>query len=351
DTTQSPPALNSLNATPPTFTVTVPLAKSLVVDQNDLVGLLIDLDLRQTIQTTNGQLTGTINPTFDVRALTADDSEAEIDDFRAGVVSVDTNSSAFTAQGPHSRQWNVTTNAQTQWDDGGSLSDLTTNSIVEISGKLDRVTHGIDADEIEIVSQDHFFLGGLITFVNPPSPNPATQIDVYTRTELPDISSVAPSGQINPLTLNGSEKYYIADFHNPLTALLFSNTTLAPGQRVGVGGALTGSGSSQTLTVHRVVLERQGQQGDWVPGSTQIQNGNAGSFQLNDNFLAGVLLPQPVTVITTNFTKFVNLSGLSALMGTQPMRLRVVGFILVDQQTNQPEIVARRVELVTPATE
>ncbi len=167
DTTQSPPALNSMNATPSTFTVTVPLANPLMVDQNDLVGLLIDLDLRQTIQTTNGQLTGTINPTFDVRALTADDSGAEIDDFRAGVVSVDTSSSAFTVQGIHSRQWNVTTNAQTQWDDGGSLSALTTNSIVEISGKLDPVTHAIDADEVEIVSQDHFFLGGLVTFVNP----------------------------------------------------------------------------------------------------------------------------------------------------------------------------------------
>lgn len=351
DTTQSPPALNSINATPTTFSVTVQLAKPLVVDENDLVGLMIDLDLWQTIQTTNGQVTGTINPTFDVRGLTADDSEAEIDDFRAGVVSVDTSSAAFTVQGIHSRQWNVTTNAQTEWDDGGSLADLTTNSIVEISGKIDPVTHGIDADEVEIVSQDHFFLGGLITFVNPASPSPATQIDVYTRTELPDLSMTAPIGQINPLALNGSEKYYIADFHNPLTALLFSNTTLAPGQRVGIGGALNGTGNPQTLTVHRVVLERQGQQGDWVPGSTQIQAGNAGSFQLNDNFLAGVLLPQPVTVVTTNFTNFVNLSGLSALTGTQPMKLRVVGFILMDQQTNQPVIVARRVELVTPATE
>ncbi|MHB8754597.1 MAG: DUF4382 domain-containing protein [Candidatus Acidiferrales bacterium] len=346
DTTQSPPALNSMNATPSTFTVTVPLANPLVVDQTDMVGLLIEMDLRQSIQTANGQLTGTINPTFDVRGLTADDSEAEIDDFRAGVVSVDSTSSAFTVQGIHSRQWNVTTSAQTQWDDGGSLASLTANSIVEISGKIDPVTHGIDADEVEIVSQDHFFLGGLVTFVNPASPNPATRMDVYTRTELPDLSSTAPSGQINALTLNGSEKYFIADFHTPLTALLFGNTTLGPGQRVGIGGALSGSGASQTLTVHRVVLERQGQQGTWVPGSTQIQAGNAGRFQLTDDFLAGVLLPQPVTVITTNFTNFVSLSGLSALTGNQTIPLRVVGFILMNPQTNQPEIVARRVELM-----
>lgn len=344
DTAQSPPALNSMNATPATFTVTVPLTNPLVVDQNDLAGLLIEMDLRQTIQTANGQLTGTINPTFDVRGLTADDSEAEIDDFRGGVVSTDASSSAFTIQGALGRKWNVTTNAQTEWDDGGSLTSLTTNSIVEVSGKLDPVSHGIDADEIEIVSQDQFFLGGLVTFVNPASPNPATQMDVYTRAELPDVSPTDPIGQINAITLNGSEHYYIADFHNPLTALLFNNTTLAPGQRVGVGGALSGTGSSQTLTVHRVALERQGQEGTWVTGSTQIQAGNAGRFQLNDDYLAGILLPQPVTVVTTNYTNFINLSGLSALTGTQPISLRVIGFILMNQQTNQAEIVARSVE-------
>jgi hypothetical protein len=86
----------------------------------------------------------------------------------------------------------------------------------------------------------------------------------------------------------------------------------------------------------------------WVAGSTKVQSGNAGTFQLNDNFLAGVLLPQPVTVVTTNFTNFVNLAGLSALAGAGPIRLRVVGFVLVDQQTNQPVIVARRVEQLNP---
>lgn len=346
DTTQTPPALNSINATPGTFTVTVPLNKSLVVDANDLVGLLIDLDLRQTIQTQNGQVTGTVMPAFDVRALTADDSDAEIDDFRGGVTNIDTSTSSFAMNGPKGRSWTVTTNNQTHWDDGGSFSALTTNSIVEVSGKLDRVTHQIDADEVEVISQDHFFLGGLATFVSPSTPTPATQLQLYVRSELPDVETVAPLGAIDSFTLNGSEKYFIADFRNPLTALLFSNTTLAPGQRIGLGGSLTGSGSSQTLTVHRVVLERQGQEGSWVAGSTQIQSGNDGTFQINDNYLAGILLPQPLTVVSTQFTNYVNLSGLSALSGAGPFNLRVVGFILVNQQTNQQEFVARRVELL-----
>lgn len=343
-----PPVLNTLNATPTTFSVTVPLTKTLVVDQNDMVGLLIDLDLGRTIQTSNGQVTGTVTPTFDVRALTADDSEAEIDDFRGGVVSVDSTSMAFTLQGVRGRQWNVTTGSSTEFDDGASFSNLAVNDIVEVSGKLDPVTHGIKADEVEILSKEGFFAGGLATFVNPASPAPATQIQVYVRAELPDLSSTAPIGKIDPFTLNGTENYFIADFRNPLSTLLFSNTTLAPGQRLSIGGTMSTSGGATTLTVHRVVLDRQGQQGLWVPGSTQVQSGNAGSFQLNDNFLAGVLLPQPVTVMTSDFTNFVNLAGLSALTGAGPIRLRVVGFVLMNQQTNQPVIVARRVEQLNP---
>lgn len=78
-----------------------------------------------------------------------------------------------------------------------------------------------------------------------------------------------------------------------------------------------------------------------------VQSGNAGSFQLNDQWTAGVLLPQPLTVLTTNDTNFINLSGLSALTGTNPIPIRVVGFILVDSATNQPVMVARSVEQLT----
>jgi hypothetical protein len=48
--------------------------------------------------------------------------------------------------------------------------------------------------------------------------------------------------------------------------------------------------------------------------------------------------------MTTNDTNFINLSGLSALQGTQPLSIRVVGFILMNQATGQPLMVARSVE-------
>lgn len=345
DTTQTPPAVSTINGTLSQSSVTVNFANPFVLNDADLVGLRMEFDLRQSLATDgSGNITGAVNPVFDMRLLAADDSNVSIDDFLAGVVGV-TGDSTFVVQGPKGRHWTVQTNASTALDDPSeSVSSFTTNTIVEVSGQLDPVTHDIDASEVEVVSNDNFFIGGLFTSIRPPS-GAATQADVYVRAVLPDINGVQ-DGQIQTLSLDGSEKYRIANIANPITSLLFNNSALAAGQSVGIGGALTTSNGVSTLTVHRVVLRRQGQGGAWVPGSTVVQSGNAGSFQINDQWTAGILLPSPLTVLTGNGTKFINLSGLSALTGTQTIRLRIVGFILMDPSTSAPVMVARTVEQV-----
>jgi hypothetical protein len=222
-------------------------------------------------------------------------------------------------------------------------ASYTTNTIVEVSGTLNRVTRDILASEVEVVSMDHFFLEGLDTFVEL-SNGHASSINLYARAELPDLAGF-PLGQIDPVPLTGSEKYMIADLHIPLTSLLFGPSSQLRGQRVIFGGTLGTTTNPPSVTVHRVVLERQGQRGQWVVGSTNVQNGNSGTFSLNDNYLAGVLLPQPLNVMSTNFTRYINLSGLSALTGSQPIHLRVVGFILINPAANNtPVMVARTVE-------
>lgn len=342
DTSANPPVVNSINGTLSQSSVTVNFSKPFVMNDNDLVGLRMELDLRQSLQTDSNGVTGVVNPVFEMGLLGSDDSNVEIDDFHGGVVGV-TGSNSFVMQGPHGRQWTVQTDNNTDFDDPDEpISSFTTSTIVSVSGQLDPVTHDIDAAEVEVISNDSFFLGGLLTSVRPPS-GPATQVDEYVRAELPDITGIQV-GQIATLNLNGSVKYRIGNITLPLTTLLFNNSALAAGQRVDFGGALSTSKGTTTLTVHRVVLRRQGQAGSWVPGSTVVQSGNAGSFQLNDNWTAGVLLPSPLTVLTTNNTRFINLSGLSALTGSQPIPIRAVGFILIDPFTSQPVLVARSVE-------
>jgi Domain of unknown function (DUF4382)/Domain of unknown function (DUF5666) len=346
DTTQSPPAINTINGTLTQSSVTVNFANPFVLSAADLVGLRMEFDLRQSLQTDqNGQVTGTVDPVFHMQLLNATDSNVSIDDFHAGVVGV-TGDNTFTVQGPKGRQWTVQTSASTVLDDPSiPVSSFTTNTIVEISGQLDPVSHDIDASEIEVVSNDKFVLGGLFTSIRPPS-GPASQADLYVRYELPDIDGIQ-DGQIETLALTGSERYKIANINNPITTLLFNNSALAAGQVVDIGGSLTTTNGVPTLTVHRVVLRRQGQAGTWVPGSTVVQSGNAGGFSLNDNWTAGVLLPSPLTVLTTNATIFINLDGLSGLSGSQALPIRVVGFILINPATNQPVMVARSVEELT----
>ena len=348
DTSVSPPTVSTLNGSLTTSTVTVQFKQPFVLNDNDMVGLRMEFDLRQSIQVDGtGNFTGVVDPTIDMRLLASDDSNVSIDDFHVGFVATGDNG-AFTVQGPHGRQWTVQPSNSTEWDDPNiSVSSFTTNTILSVSGQLDPVTRDIDASEIEVVSMDGFVLGGLFTYIAPPSPAPATTADLYVRSELPDIVGLEP-GQIESFTLDGSEQYRIANIKNPITTLVFNNTLLAAGQRVDVGGKITTTNGVSTLTPHRVVLRRQGQAGDWVVGSTVVQSGNAGSFQLNDEWTAGVLLPQPLTVLTTNDTRFINLSGLSALSGTNPLPIRVVGFILVDSaMSNQPVMVARSVEQLT----
>jgi Domain of unknown function (DUF4382) len=343
NTSNNPPTISTINGTLSQSSVTVNFAQPVVVSNADLFGLRMEFDLRQSLQTdANGQVTGVVNPVFEAALLNSMDSQVSIDDFHGGVVGV-TGGNTFTIQGPHGRQWMVTTDDSTILDDPNTpVSSFTTNTIVEVSGTLDPVTHSIDAAEVEVVSTDDFFMGGLFTSIRPPS-GPATAADLYVRELLPAVNGLS-DGQIETLTLNGSEKYMIEHINLPLTTLLFNNSELAAGQRVGIGGELSTANGTSTLKVHRVVLRRQGQAGSWVPGSTVIQNGNAGTFQLNDDWTAGVLLPSPLTVFTTNDTNFINLSGLSALQGAQPISIRVVGFILINQATGQPVMVARSLE-------
>jgi hypothetical protein len=343
----NPPTASTINGTLSVSSVTVNFPQPFVLDASDLVGLRMEFDLRQSLQVDgNGQVTGVVNPVFEMNLLNATDAGVSIDDFHAGVIGV-TGANTFTVQGPHGRQWQVTTNDSTVFDDPDiPMSSFTASTIVSLTGTIDPVSHAIDASEVEVISNDKFFLGGLLTYVNPASPQPATQADIYVREELPAISGIS-DGQIETLGLNGSERYRIGNINLPLTTLLFNNTLLAPGQRVDIGGPLTTSNGTETLTVHRVILRRQGQSGSWVSGSTMVQSGNAGSFQLTDDWTAGILLPAPLTVLTTNDTNFINLTGLGALSGPGPIQIRVVGFILINQANGQPVMVARSVEQLT----
>jgi len=335
------PTITTLNGTTtPAVTltqssVTLTLKNPLTVTAGDIIGLSFDFDLRQSIQVDqNGQFTGVVNPTLDLKAITPSDSDAYIDEFDAGVVSVGT--SSFMIQGPHGHQFTVNVNNQTEWENGEGLSNLTSTSIVEISGTLDRTSGAILADTVAIVSQDSFFAGGLVTFVDPAT-GAASDFDLYVRNVLPSGTGFQ-SGQISTINLTGNEKFLVYWWHLKFPSFLFDSSLLVAGQHVSVGGPI----SNGAVTVKRVVLRHEGHAGTWVVGSTNV---GASTFQFNSNGLAGVLFNGPVTVYCTPFTEFRGgLTGLGDLTGSAAIPLRVVGLVLKDPISGQPVFVARRVE-------
>ena len=335
------PTVTTLNATSsPAVTLTqssvpITLSSPLTVNAGDIIGLSFDFDLRHSIQVdANGNFTGVVNPTLDLKAITPSDSDAYIDDFVAGVTSVGT--SSFMIQGPHGHQFTVNVNEQTEWENNESISNLTNTSIVEISGTIDRTSGAILADTVAIVSQDSFWAGGLVTFVDPAT-TPANDFDLYVRNVLPSGTGFQ-SGQISTIDLSGNEKYFIYWWHNKFTSFLFNSSLLVPGQHVSIGGPF----SNGAVTVKRVVLRHEGHNGAWVVGSTDV---GASTFQFNSNGLAGVLFNGPVTVYCTPFTVFKGgLTGLGSITGTTAMNLRVVGLVLKDPISGQPVFVAHSVE-------
>ncbi|MGB2653107.1 MAG: DUF4382 domain-containing protein, partial [Candidatus Acidiferrum sp.] len=342
------PTISSLTptTTPPatlsTSTVTISLSSPLVVNAGDVIGLGLDFDIRKSLAVDmNGQITGVINPMLSVNAITPSDADAYIDEFVAGVTTINASGNSFTIQGPHGRAFTVDVNDQTEWEGSETINDLTTSSIVCISGTLDRTAGTFDADTVAILSQDKFYAGGLITYVDPPV-NTAQDFDLYVREVLP-ANTGFNSGQISTIDLTGNEKYFVYWMHNVFvnprwSNIFFNSALLVPGQRVTIGGPFTNG----AVTVKRVVLRHEGHTGTLVAGSVNV---GASTFQFNSNGLAGVLFNGPVTVYVTPFTRFLGgLTSLQDLTSNPTNTLRVVGVVLKDPISSQPVFVARSVE-------
>lgn len=323
-----------------TYTITDTLTNPLVVTQSGApVGLHMDFDLRKSIGVDGtGAITGQVTPTFNINTVANSDPGAYIDEFDAAVVSVASSGQSFTITGPHGRTFTVNVTGQTEWENNESISDLTSSSIVTISGTLDRADATIDADCIGILSQDGFYAGGQITYVTPSS-GPATSFDLYVRGLLPTTTGLT-LGDIAQVNLSGSENYYIYWWHNRFTNFVFNSSLLLPGQHVSVGGPATGATNPNAVTVKRVVLRHWGYNSTVVANSV---NDAEGTFQIQINGFAGLLVPQTVTVYTLPGTQWRD--GLSGIGGvTGGTNVRVVGLLIKDPTSGNTVLLAHYVD-------
>lgn len=337
DTSTTPPSIKTISPPLTNSTVTVQLANPLVITKAVSMGLRVDFDLHQSIQITNGQISG-VNPTFHISVVKPGDAGGHLDEFVGGVQSVDSTNQQFVIQGPHGRQLTVKVDGQTQWDGNATLQDLNTNTIVQISGQIDNAESTIDADEVTILSQDKFFASGQVTYVTPPT-GAASSFDLYLRSLEPTGTGLT-LGQLATVDLSGSENYFICWMRNPMTEFLFNSSALVAGQDVAIGGPVSGAADPTAVTTKRVVLRQWGFEGTVVAGSVHPA---AGTFQMQVNGFAGVLIPTPVTVYIGGATDFRDgFTSLSEVPAS--VRVRVVGLLLKNPTTGQIVLLARYVD-------
>jgi len=339
DVTTTPPSLGKLNGTLTNSTVTVafPTGKPLVVDANGLAGLHMDFDLRQSLAVDNsGQITGSVNPSVDVMAVSASDDLGEITDFRGSVLSVNTSANSFLVQGPYGFQEVIKVNTQTQFNGSYSLNNLPTDAIVAVEGIV-QADGSILATDAEVITTDKAFVSGRILAV---APGPV--VTMFVGEELPDLSPSFPVDTVQTIDLSAVTKYDICFFDNWFTQQLFNSSSLVVGQRIFVGGTFM----SGTFTPEMVSLRRQGVVGSLVANSVNIVSGNQGSFQMQNDLLMSYAAGGPFTVNTGNGTRFVNINGLAGLQAAGSTNLVVRGLVFKDAVSGKPVVWVHRVRVL-----
>lgn len=344
DLSTTPPSVQTKTGSFSQTVVTVPFPTGapLQVSSNGLVGLRIDFDIEDSVATTGGQINGTINPVMNVWAVSASQEVGQITDFTGNVVSVNTSGNSFQMQGPYGMPRQIDVNSSTQYNGSNSLGTLTANAIVSVVGTM-QADGSILAQYVELITTDKAFVSGRILAVNPTS-GPVTSVTMWVGEEL-GTSGVIPVDTVQTINLSGVSEYDVCFFDNWLTGQIFNNTALVVGQRIFIGGSVSGG----IFTPDMVSLRRQGVVGALVANSVNITGGsgsNLGNFEMQNDALMSYSAGGPFTVYTGNLTVFENIDGLSGLAAAGTPNLISRGLVFKDQSNGKPVVVAGRVRVL-----
>jgi uncharacterized protein YdeI (BOF family) len=350
DLTTTPPSAANMAGTfkdtggnnVPSTTITVALTQPLTVAPSGLAGLHFDFNLRNSIAVDGtGQITGVVNPVIKVKPVAQSDPDAEVNDLRGGLVSVNTAANSFVLQRIGGRQITIDVNNSTNYSGNLTLATLPNPSVIEVDGHI-QADGSVLAESVEVVATERAFVSGRIVAVNPTT-GPAQTVTLLVGEELPDVPGV-PVGTVTTLDVSLVTNYKIRFLDNWFTSFVFNNSTLVPGQRIAIGGSI--DSTTNKFVPARIVLTRQGVVGDLVLNSVVINNNNAGSFQIQNNRMLGYVLGAPLSVQTANSTRFTNINGLAAIQSGGSMTLAAYGLMLKDPVSGNPTMYAHRVILL-----
>jgi hypothetical protein len=346
DLTTNPPSVKMIpgSFTQATVTIPFPAGAPLVVGANGLAGLRIDFNIGDSLQTSGGQITGIINPIISVAAVSASEEVGEISDFTGNVVSVNTTGNSFLMQGPYGMPRTIDVDPNTQYNGSNSLGTLTANAVVSVIGRM-QADGSMLAKYVELITTDKAFVSGRVLAVNPTS-GPVTSVTMWIGEEL-GTSAVLPVDTVQTINLSGVTTYDVCFFDNFLTNQIFNNTSLVVGQRIFIGGTVSGG----VFTPNFVSLRRQGVVGALVSGSVTVTGGtgsNLGYFQMQNDALMSYSAGGAFTMYTGNATNFENIDGLAGLSTAGTPNLIARGLVFKDSTTLKPVVVAGRIRVLPP---
>ena len=342
NTSTNPPSPQTVSATLTATTFTITISPALVVSANTTSGLLMDFNLRKSLQIDgNGQVTGTVDPQITVAAATTSGTTVGEADTLYGVVqSVSTTNppSGFTGsfglavKDGTGQTLTILVNSSTvfEGDSVTSLTALTANTFVEVdaivntSGQI--IAQTIDVEEqTSTASQKSAFLGHIIAVTRDGSGN-ATAFTLLVDDEIPDISGSVPLHSGLSVTLTGTTTYFTNWQHWNRQAFTLGPKTLGVGEKVAVHGIL-GSGTPPPMTAHQVFLRPRAVMGNFTALQAAGSDGKTGAFALTP--CGSIFGGKAITVLTYSDTNFNGVSGLTGL--TTAPTLNTNGVLFYEQ--------------------
>lgn len=330
DVTQNPPAAVNVPATLATSTVTVVINPPITVTANSAVGLGVDFDLRKSLAVdANGQITGQINPVFDVAASSAGaDDQGEVGDLTGMVQSVSTTSSnsaytgSFVMQNFLGMSRTIEVNAQTQFDDG-SLSGMQPNTFVEVEGFVDN-SGNLVAQSVEVEEQEDEGMGRIpmpgkvVTVTRDPSGN-VTQFTLYVRRGEMDPMANLPTNMVT-VNLDNETNFKITAKGWNEGQLTFGPQTLGVAEEVVVHSREKMQTSPFTVTAKTIFLRPRTIVCTFDNTISVGSDGKSGAFNITP---CGPLFQgNQVAVATFADTAYVNTTGLQALNNQTSLAVR-----------------------------
>jgi Domain of unknown function (DUF4382) len=335
----NPPSMGTLNGTLTNSKVTVafPTGSPLTVTSNGLVGLHMDFNMEQSLAVNStGQMTGSVNPTFEVSAVSASADLGQSTEFSGSLISVNSSGDTFTMQGPYGFNEVIDVNSETLFSGTYTLASLPSNAIMSVEGTV-QDDGSILASCVEVITTDKAFISGRILAVNP-----GPVVTMFVGEELPNLSPTIPVDTVYTVNLTGVSQYDVCFFNNWFTQQVFGASSLVVGQRILVGGTF----QSAAFTPSMVSLRRQGVLGQLVQNSVSITGGNLGSFQMQNDLLMSYSAGGPFQVNTGAGTVFENVNGLTGLQSAGAANLVVRGLVFEDLSTGKPVVWAHRVRVL-----